>query len=46
MMYHLLFPLREYFSPLNVFRYITFRSALAAVTAILVSFVVGGPLIR
>lgn len=29
MFYHLLFPLREHFSALNVFRYLTFRSMLA-----------------
>ncbi len=46
MMYHLLFPLRDIFFPFNVFRYITFRSALAALSAILISFFLGGPLIR
>ncbi len=45
-MYHLLYPLRELFFPFNVFRYITFRSALAALTAILISFFVGPALIR
>jgi phospho-N-acetylmuramoyl-pentapeptide-transferase len=46
MLYHLLFPLHEVFSPLNVFRYITFRSAVAGVTAILLSFLVGPAMIR
>ncbi|GAB4228469.1 MAG: phospho-N-acetylmuramoyl-pentapeptide-transferase [Acidobacteriota bacterium] len=46
MLYHLLFALREYYFPFNVFGYITFRSALAAVSAILISFVVGPPIIR
>jgi phospho-N-acetylmuramoyl-pentapeptide-transferase len=46
MMYHLLFPLREFFFPFNVVGYITFRSAVAAVTAILISFVLGPPIIR
>ena len=32
MLYHLLYPLHDLFSPLNVFRYITFRSAYAVVT--------------
>jgi phospho-N-acetylmuramoyl-pentapeptide-transferase len=41
MLYHLLYPLSEYFSPLNVFRYITFRAAYATVTALLISFLVG-----
>lgn len=46
MLYHLLFPLREYFSALNLFRYITFRAAGAAVTALLISFVIGPYFIR
>ena len=37
MLYHLLFPLHEAFAPFNVFRYITFRSACAGVTALLLS---------
>jgi phospho-N-acetylmuramoyl-pentapeptide-transferase len=39
MLYHLLYPLRETFSGFNVFRYITFRSAGAVLTALVVSFV-------
>ncbi len=46
MLYHLLVPLQEYFSALNVFRYITFRSASAAVTAVLFSFIVGPWIIK
>lgn len=41
MLYHLLLPLQEYFSALNVFRYISFRAASAAMTAVLFSFIVG-----
>ncbi len=41
MFYYLLFPLREYISGFNLFRYITFRSAWAAITALLISFFVG-----
>ncbi len=41
MLYHLLVPLQEYFSALNIFRYITFRSAGAALTALLFSFIIG-----
>lgn len=41
MFYHLLYPLRDYISAFNVFRYITFRSAYAAVTALLISFLLG-----
>jgi len=46
MLYHLLLPLQEYFSALNVFRYISFRSASAAMTAVLFSFLVGPWIIR
>jgi phospho-N-acetylmuramoyl-pentapeptide-transferase len=46
MLYYLLFPLREYISGLNLFRYITFRSAWAAITALFISFVVGPFIIR
>ena len=41
MLYHLLYPLSEYFTPLNLFRYITFRSGGAVVTALLISFIFG-----
>jgi phospho-N-acetylmuramoyl-pentapeptide-transferase len=46
MLYHLLYPLREYFSALNLFRYITFRAAGATVTALVLSFLIGPALIR
>jgi phospho-N-acetylmuramoyl-pentapeptide-transferase len=45
MLYHLLYPLRNQFSGFNVFRYITFRSAGAVLTALIVSFVFGKPMI-
>ncbi len=41
MLYHLLYPLSSEFSVLNVFRYITFRSAYAAVTALIFSLFLG-----
>jgi phospho-N-acetylmuramoyl-pentapeptide-transferase len=41
MLYEFLYPLRDYFGPLNVIRYISVRSAGAAVTALLVSFIFG-----
>jgi phospho-N-acetylmuramoyl-pentapeptide-transferase len=41
MFYQLLYPLRDYIHAFNVFRYITFRSAYAAVTALLISFLLG-----
>jgi phospho-N-acetylmuramoyl-pentapeptide-transferase len=42
----LFLPLVKYFTGFNIFQYISFRSAYAAVTALLISFVFGGPLIR
>lgn len=41
MLYLLLFPLHKYFSALNVFKYITFRTAYAILTALLISFLLG-----
>lgn len=41
MLYELLAPLRDQFPFFNVFRYITFRAAYAAVTAFLLSVVLG-----
>ena len=38
MLYHLLYPLNKLFSGFNVFKYITFRSAGAVLTALIVSF--------
>lgn len=46
MFYHLLYPLASEFSGFNVFRYITFRTAAATLTALFISFVVGPALIR
>jgi phospho-N-acetylmuramoyl-pentapeptide-transferase len=46
MLYHLLYPLRDCISAFNVFRYITFRSAYAAVTALLISFLLGPLFLR
>ncbi len=39
MLYHILFHLYEYFSPFNVFRYITVRTALSGITALLIVFI-------
>ena len=41
MLYYLLLPLTPYFSAFRVVRYISFRAAAAAVTALLVAFIVG-----
>jgi phospho-N-acetylmuramoyl-pentapeptide-transferase len=46
MLYHLLFPLHEYVSVLNVTRYITFRTAAASITALFLSLVLGPWMIR
>ena len=46
MLYNLLYPLREVFSPFNIFQYITFRSASAAIMALLISFILGPIIIR
>ncbi len=46
MLYHLLFPLSKYFSGFNLFQYITFRTAYATVTAMLISFIFGTIFIR
>ncbi len=41
MLYPLLFPLANQFQAFNLFRYITFRSGGAVVTALLISFIAG-----
>jgi len=46
MLYHLLYPLHEVFSFFNVFRYITFRTIYAILTALLISFILGPWLIQ
>jgi len=46
MLYHLLYPLAKYVPAFNVFRYLTFRTAMAAVTALLLALLLGPPLIR
>jgi len=46
MLYQLLYALREHIGAFNVFRYITFRSALATLTALVISLGLGRFLIR
>ncbi|RPJ86110.1 MAG: phospho-N-acetylmuramoyl-pentapeptide-transferase [Acidobacteria bacterium] len=41
MLYHLLYALHDQFSVLNVIRYITFRTAYASMTALLISLLLG-----
>src|SRR5437667_12650151 len=46
MLYHLLVPLAKDHIVFNVFRYLTFRSLLAMITALVISLVVGPWIIR
>jgi len=46
MLYNFLFPLADDVSVFNLFRYLTFRTGGAVMTALLISFVCGAPLIR
>jgi phospho-N-acetylmuramoyl-pentapeptide-transferase len=46
MLYHLLYPLTKYVSGFNLFRYITFRTAGATVTAIIICLILGPFFIR
>jgi phospho-N-acetylmuramoyl-pentapeptide-transferase len=46
MLYHLLYPLHTSISAFNVFRYITFRTIYAALTALVISFYLGPWMIR
>jgi len=46
MLYHLLVPLADSYGALNVFRYITFRTAAATLTALFLALVAGPAVIR
>jgi len=46
MFYHIFYPLRHYLSGLNLFGYITFRSASAAILALLISLFIGPMIIN
>ena len=46
MFYEFLYPLHTEHILFNVFRYITFRTAAATLTALFLSFLLGPPLIR
>lgn len=46
MLYHLLYPLADHLGALNVFRYITFRTIYAAVTALMIAWLMGPWVIR
>ena len=46
MLFNFLYPLADQFAAFNVFRYLTFRTGGAVITALVVSFVIGPLLIR
>ena len=46
MLYHLLFPLASSYKLFNVFKYLTFRTIYAMITALVLSFIVGPWVIR
>jgi phospho-N-acetylmuramoyl-pentapeptide-transferase len=46
MLYHILYPLTDSISFLNIFKYITFRAAYSTVTALLISLIVGPWIIK
>jgi phospho-N-acetylmuramoyl-pentapeptide-transferase len=46
MLYHLLYPLHETFSGFNVFKYITFRTAVAVITALAITLALGPRMIQ
>src|SRR6267142_2359009 len=46
MFYNLIYPLADVFTLFNLFRYLTFRSIAAFLTALVLSFLIGGGLIR
>jgi len=46
MLFHILYPLADQFGALNVFRYITFRTGGAMMTALIVSFLFGPVMIE
>lgn len=46
MLREIFLPLIRYFTPFNIFRYLTFRSAYAAITALIISYLLGPWLIK
>ena len=45
MLFNLLVPLADQFTPLNLFRYLTFRTGGAVITALIICFASGQPII-
>ncbi len=46
MLYHIFYSLRDYCAGFNVFKYLTFRAAMASLTALLISLIFGPAIIR
>ena len=46
MLFNLLYPLADQFGLFNIFRYLTFRTGAAVMTALIISFIIGPLLIR
>jgi phospho-N-acetylmuramoyl-pentapeptide-transferase len=46
MLYYLFYPLKDYWVGFNVFKYITFRAAMASLTALVISLIFGPVIIR
>lgn len=46
MLFHFLYPLADFFQPFNLFRYLTFRSGGAVLTALFISFLIGPTVIN
>ncbi len=46
MLYYLLYPLKDFFPALNVFKYITFRASMAAMTTFFFCLIFGSRIIR
>ena len=46
MLYHLLYPLREIWFGFNIFKYITFRASMAAITSFVLCLIVGPHIIK
>jgi len=46
MLYYFLYPLREYWTFFNIFKYITFRAAFSSITAFLIVVLFAPPIIR
>ena len=46
MLYYIFYSLKDHWSGFNVFRYITFRAAMASLTALLISLILGPLVIK